>query len=233
MAAPPPSSPPIRAVARGASWMLPASLLGNAARLGLDVYTNGLLSTEDYGLYAAARRVAQLLAFVVLLGMENAVIRAVATARDDAGARGAVRLAVAWTFGASVLVGVLGLGVLRPFAAWIDPGPAAATVLGLGLLSLPLAAFRTVAVSAAQGRGQLRDRAVVMFVAWPLAQLVGLWWLVGVGGRGVVGAMAGANAPLSAPRPTPKSGTRLATGPYTPASSTEPRPASSTWSAHV
>ena len=185
----------VKAIARGTGLLLPATLGGNLLLLVLDQYVNGVLDTADYGLFGAIKRVLQLVGFVVYLGMENAVIRFVAM--DPAGARGAVKSAFAATLGASVLAAA-GLFVLAgPFAAWVDPSPETAEALRIGALSLPLAAVRLVAVSASQGWKVVTHRAVVMFLAWPLVQFVGVAAFaqaMGLGVRGVVLAYVAAMA---------------------------------------
>lgn len=183
----------LRRIARGAGILLPATLFGNALALGLDVYLNGVLGNADYGLFNAVRRVLGFLGFAGLLGMENAVIRFVATAADRAAARGVVRRANQLAVGASALL-ALGLVAGGPWvAARLDPAPATWTVLALGAVSLPLAAWRMVAVSASQGLGVVADRAVVMFVAWPVVQLAAsalLAHALGLGAAGAMGAYA-------------------------------------------
>ncbi|MFN7142795.1 MAG: flippase [Myxococcota bacterium] len=179
----------VRAIAKGTGLLLPATLAGNALLVLLDVYVNGVLGTEDYGLFSAIKRVLQLTGFVVLLGMENAVIRFVATASDGENARGAVRNALAGTLVvSSVAAGVL-VVLAGPFAAWVDPSPSTADALRIGALSLPFAAVRMVAVSASQGWKVVTHRAIVMFLAWPILQFVGIAALAHGLGLGVVGVM--------------------------------------------
>lgn len=193
----------VKAIARGTGLLLPATLVGNLLLLLLDQYVNGVLGTADYGLFGAIKRVLQLVGFAVLLGMENAVIRFVATAATPEAARGAVRHALLGTLAASgIAAGVL-IAFAGPFAAWIDSAPAAglsgasAEALRIGALSLPFAAVRMVAVSASQGWKVVTHRALVMFLAWPLAQFVGIaalaHWL-GLGIRGVMIAYVAAMA---------------------------------------
>ena len=180
-----------RSLVRGAALMLPATILGSAAILLVDVYANHALTLEDYGLYGTVRRLVQILGFVVLIGMENAVIRVVAGAPDGPGARAGVRTALASTVVASVAVGALLAAFAHPLAAWMDPSPETATTIRLAALALPLWAVRTVAVAACQGWGTLTPRALVTFIVWPVVQLLGLavgaTWL----GLGAVGAVAG------------------------------------------
>lgn len=190
----------VKGIARGAGWMLPASLFGNALLFGLDIVVNGVLGTAGYGLFNAVKRVLQIAGFVGLLGMENVVIRLVAVSarRTGEGREGevsgeaAVRTALAATLFVSAAL-AFGIAV-GPTAAWMG---GTRTTLALGALSLPFAAIRTVAVSATQGWGVVRDRALVMFVVWPIAQLLGVGILgsaLGLGVDGVVGAYVGAMA---------------------------------------
>ncbi len=175
-------------VARGAGILLPATLVGNAALLGLDFYLNGVLGNADYGLFGATRRVLGFAGFVVLLGMENTVIRFVAVARAPGEAEAVFRRASSLTVLAALLVTALLWALAPAYAAWIDPDPRTAAVLRWGAVSLPFAALRLVAVSSAQGAGVLSSRAVVMFLVWPVAQFLGFEALVRGMGLGVVGA---------------------------------------------
>ncbi len=187
----------VRSIARGTGLLLPATLAGSALLLLLDQYVNGVLGNADYGLFNAIKRVLQVAGFLVLLGMENAVIRFVAVAREPAGARGAVRSALGLTLAASTAVTVLLLALAGPIAAWLDSSPNTVTVLRLGALSLPFAAIRMVAVSASQGWRVVTHRAIVMYLAWPLAQFAGVALLgswLGWGVRGVMAAYVGAMA---------------------------------------
>jgi O-antigen/teichoic acid export membrane protein len=155
------------AVVRGAGLLLPATLVGNALLLGLDLYVNGVLSTADYGAYGAVRRVLQLGALVGLLGMENAVIRALA----GGGALGPAWRAMRWSGTASLAVA----GALLVVPGWLDVSAAA---MMAGAVSLPFAAVRMVAVSACQARGVMWPRAVALFLLWPIAQFAGMFLLV-------------------------------------------------------
>ncbi|MSQ02274.1 MAG: hypothetical protein EXR71_10360 [Myxococcales bacterium] len=175
---------------RGAGLMLPATLVGSVLLLGVDAWANAHLSLADYGLYGAIRRFVQIAGFVVLLGMENAVIRAVARAPDADAARASVRTAV----GATATVGSLlaaGLYATAPWiAARIDPAEGTVTALRIAAVALPLWGVRTVAVAACQGWGSLLPRALVTFIVWPLLQLAGLWLFVGSWGLAGAGAVA-------------------------------------------
>lgn len=179
----------VQTLARGAGTLLVATLLGNALLLVLDVYVNGVLGNAGYGLFGAIKRVLQLSGFVVLLGMENAVIRAVATASDPASARGAVQKAALATVAASAAAAAALAALAGPFAAWVDPSPETAAALRIGALSLPFASLRMVAVSASQGWKVVTHRAIVQYLAWPVAQMAGVLLLAQALGFGVLGVM--------------------------------------------
>ena len=162
-----------RALARGAGVMLPATLLGNLLLLGLDTYLNGALPLAEYGLYGAVKRLLQIAGFVGLLGMENAVIRAVARAPGAASAQAAVRTAMVATVATSAALALAVYLGADALAARVDDAPSTASALRVGALSLPLASARLVAVAAAQGWGTLVPRALVTFLVWPVAQFLG------------------------------------------------------------
>ena len=170
--------------------MLPATLVGSLLLLGVDAWANAHLSLGDYGLYGAVRRFIQITGFVVLLGMENAVIRAVARAPGADSARASVRTALGAT---AALGSVLATGLFYAapwFATRIDPAEETVTALRIAAVALPLWGVRTVAVAACQGWGSLAPRALVTFILWPVLQFAGLWVLVGSLGLGAVGAVA-------------------------------------------
>jgi O-antigen/teichoic acid export membrane protein len=158
----------------GAVWLL-ATLVGGAALVVLDAWTGRVLGAHAYGAYGALRRVAQFAGFVVLLGLENVVVRHVAVAASAAEARRVLRVAVVTvgvagaTFG-----GVLALasGVLAQVFQLGPDGPEAVRWIAV---SLPLAALRMVAVAAAQGRGHVRARPFVMSILWPATLSLGVF----------------------------------------------------------
>lgn len=179
----------VRAIARGTGLLLPATLVGSALLLVLDQYVNGVLDLADYGLFSAIKRVLQLVGFVVLLGMENAVIRFVASAAGPDAARAAVRSAFVGTVGASTAAALLLTAFAAPLAAWVDPSPATVDALRIGAWALPFTAIRLVAVTASQGWKVVTHRALVMFLLWPVAQFIGIALLCGALGLGIRGAM--------------------------------------------
>ena len=175
----------VRRLARGTGILLPATLVGNALLLGLDFYVNGVLGNAGYGVFNAVTRVMGLAGFVVLLGMENAVIRYVARSSVPDGRSVAMR-AAAWVCGASVIAATLLIVTAPRTAAWVDPSPGTALALQIAAVSLPFAGLRMVAVAAAQGWGEVTPRAVLMFLVWPMAQIIGvtLIWSAGSGSSG-------------------------------------------------
>lgn len=189
---PPPARGHARDLARGGGVLLLATLAGNALLLFLDVYLNGLLSPADYGLFGTVRRVAAFGLFVVGLGVENTILREVAASRGlGPRARGAVGFGLRATLATSV--GAVLLGAPLVWAA--VPAGELRWLWLAALATLPAGALRMVAVAAGQGLGVTLDRAVVMFVAWPLVQLALVALFVqhlGGGLAGAAGAWAGA-----------------------------------------
>lgn len=186
-----PLSDDIRRLARGTGILLPATLLGNALLLGLDFVVNGVLGNAGYGVFNAVTRVMGLAGFVVLLGMENAVIRYVARS-GVADGRSVVLRAAAWVGGGATAVAALLIATAPATAAWVDPSPGTALALRIAAVSLPFAGLRMVGVAAAQGWGEVTPRAVLMFLAWPVLQLAGVAVLSGQGVAGVTAAYTGA-----------------------------------------
>ena len=173
-------------LARGGAVLLLLTLVGNALLLGLDGWINGLLGNEGYGIYNAVRRVLQFGGFVVLMGMENAMIRYAALVDDRDRARILARRAMgivvvaSMTFGALAWCGApsiagaanvaIGDGLPAPTS---PPDPLVVELVRWAALALPLGAVRMVAVAACQGHGRVGTRGFVMFLLWPGAQIAG------------------------------------------------------------
>ncbi len=187
-----------RSLVAGAGVMLPATLVGSAALLMVDIFASHILSLGDYGLYGALRRAVQIGGFVALLGMENAVIRVIARDPDAAAARAGTRGAFAWTFAAAVLLAALTFVAAPTLAQFVDDSPDTVSALRLAACALPFWAIRTISVAAAQGWGSLWPRALVTFVAWPAVQLLGLYIAVYEFSFGVNGAVAGFGVAVAA-----------------------------------
>lgn len=181
----------LKAIARGAGILLPATLLGNTMGLLLDVMLNRLLGNASYGLFNAVRRLVGFGGFVGLLGLENAVLRFVAVAPDDRAAAAVTRRAAGLALAASGLLALGAALTAGPVGAWLDPHPLARWVVVLAALSLPFAALRTVLVAASQGRQVLSHRAWVMFLLWPPSQLLAMLPLIPRWPLPALGAVAG------------------------------------------
>ena len=171
----------VEAVARGGGVMLVAMVLGQALLLGHDMQVNWALSTDAYGIYATCRR-AMLIAFLfVFLGLENAVIRYVSESRadeDDAAVRGTWRAAqLASLLGGLAAAAVLWFGA-GAVAEVMSPGEERlAGALRILSLALPLAAVRMMATSATQGLLVMWPKALILQVAWPAVNIVGVYVL--------------------------------------------------------
>ena len=183
-------------VASGAGVLLPATLVGTVLLLVHDMMVNGSLSTEEYGLYATCKRVLQIGFLLGFLGLENAVIRFVSQAHgkdNPEEVRGAWRKAQAWSLGASGLLAALLVVFANPIAGFFDSGDQASTMLPWALrvlaICLPLAAVRMMTTSASQGLLVMWPKALILQVAWPALNIVGVYLLTVKGGRGLEGVL--------------------------------------------
>jgi O-antigen/teichoic acid export membrane protein len=183
-------------VASGAGVLLPATLVGTVLLLIHDMMVNGSLSTEEYGLYATCKRVLQIGFLLGFLGLENAVIRFVSQASgaqnaEEAG--GAWRKAQAWSLGASGALAALLVLFANPVASFFDSGDQASTLLPWALrllaICLPLASIRMMSTSASQGLLVMWPKALILQVAWPALNILGVYFLTIRGGRGLEGVL--------------------------------------------
>jgi len=173
--------------------MLAAMVVGQGLLLAHDMQVNWALSTDAYGIYATCRR-AMLIAFLfVFLGLENAVIRYVSESRaegDQAAVRGTWRAAqLASLLGGVAAAAVLWLGA-GTVAEVMSPGePRLAGALRVLSLALPLAAIRMMATSATQGLLVMWPKALILQVAWPAVNIVGVYVLAVAMGQGLDGVL--------------------------------------------
>jgi O-antigen/teichoic acid export membrane protein len=183
-------------VAAGAGVLLPATLIGTVLLLLHDMLVNGNLSTAEYGLYATSKRVLQIGFLLGFLGLENAVVRFVSQSKgrnDPAGVRGAWRKAQAWSLGASAVLAALLVLFANPIAGLFDSGDTHTSLLPWALrilaICLPLAAIRMMSTSASQGLLVMWPKALILQVAWPSFNILGVYWFTIRGGHGIEGVL--------------------------------------------
>ncbi len=184
----------VKAVARGAGVLLPATLAGTVLILLNEMLINGVLSTVEYGVYTTCKRVLQIGFLMAYLGLENAVIRFVSQGHSDesdGATSGAWRTAQAWSLAAGIGLGALLWGFAEPIGAFFDsdPSPVLPTALRVLALALPLASIRMLSASASQGLLVMWPKALILQIAWPLGFMVGVGALTVWGGRGLDGVL--------------------------------------------
>ncbi|HNC97118.1 MAG TPA: oligosaccharide flippase family protein [Myxococcota bacterium] len=177
------SSADRQTIARGAGLTLPGTLIGNMLLLGLDFYLNHRLSTADYGAWGSIRRLLTLLGLVGMLGMENALLKRIASGDPAAPV---LRTALGAAVGCS---GILALGLslgAGPLGGWLGSA-SYAPVLLICAFTLPLSAVRLLSVTLSQSYKAVGDRVLVMFLLWPLAQflMLFLWPNTGIQGAAI------------------------------------------------
>jgi O-antigen/teichoic acid export membrane protein len=186
----------MRQVAAGAGVLLPATLVGTVLLLIHDMLVNGNLTTEEYGLYATCKRVLQIGFLLGFLGLENAVVRFVSEGHgtgDSERTRGAWRKAQAWSLAASGTLAALLVVFANPLAGLFGHGDSASEMLPWALrvlaVCLPLAAVRMMTTSASQGLLVMWPKALVLQVAWPALNILGVYVFTVRGGRGLEGVL--------------------------------------------
>ena len=181
-------------VARGAKVLMPATLIGTILVLAHDMLINGLISTEEYGLYATCKRVLQVGFLLIFLGLENAVIHFVSKGRATGNRRAE---AGAWQ-GAQLATLVAGVVLAAVLFVWAEPigslfqkdaGEALPWALRVLAIALPLAALRMMTTSASQGLLVMWPKAIILQVLWPLINLIGVALFVWVLGQGLAGVL--------------------------------------------
>ena len=184
------SSADRQTIARGAGLTLPGTLLGNMLLLGLDFYLNHRLSTADYGAWGSIRRLLTLLGLVGMLGMENALLKRIASGDPAAPV---LRSALSAAVGCSALLALLlSLGA-GPLGSWLG-SDSYRSVLLICAFTLPLSAIRLLSVTLSQAYKVVGDRVLVMFLLWPLAQFLMLFLWPGTGIEGAAIAYTAAMA---------------------------------------
>jgi O-antigen/teichoic acid export membrane protein len=183
-------------VAAGAGVLLPATLIGTVLMLLHDMLINGHLSTEEYGLYATSKRVLQIGFLLGFLGLENAVVRYVSQAHandDSQQIRGAWRKAQAWSLGASAVLAALLVVFANPVAGFFDSGDQASALLPWVLrvlaICLPLASIRMMTTSASQGLLVMWPKALILQIAWPTLNILGVYFFTIRGDHGIEGVL--------------------------------------------
>ena len=164
-----------KTIAYGGGALLLASAFGNGLNYAFGIFLARTLGAEEFGLYALALTIFNILTLVVVFGMDTGAIKFIShhlIEEQHAKARQTLVAAASIAFG-SGLVAAVGLGLLAP--------PLAMTVYGkpemiLSLLffaaAIPLAALTTVLISALQAFQTVRYTIHIKYLWEPIAKFV-------------------------------------------------------------
>jgi len=165
-------------VATGAGVLLPATIVGTVLLLVHDMLVNGVLTNHDYGAYTTCKRILQIGFLISFLGLENAVIRFVASAKERGNndeAVGAWQKAQIWSLGVGGVLAAL-LALFSNPLAGLFPDTGSQDTIAYALrglaVCLPLAAVRMMSTSASQGLLVMWPKAIALQVAWPMVNIV-------------------------------------------------------------
>ena len=182
----------ILGLARGGGLNLVGAVCNQLAGLGITLLIARELGRAQLGRYAQAYALMAILALLSLSGLRTGMLRFVAVhrAERDAGAlRGVVRLGIAFTTGASVLLGI-GLFLGAPWLVEVVfHDERLVLALQFVALALPASTLMDSALAATQGYRTMKPYATIGLIFEPLARL-GLTALLLSRDTGLRGAMA-------------------------------------------
>jgi capsular exopolysaccharide synthesis family protein len=182
----------ILGLARGGGLNLIGAVCNQLAGLGITLLIARELGRAQLGRYAQAYALMALLGLLSLSGLRTAMLRFVAVHRadrDPGAVRGVVRLGIALSTGASLLLAT-GLYLAAPWLVGVAFDDERLVVaLRFVALTLPAVTLTDIALAATQGFRTMKPYALIGLMFEPLARL-GLTALLLSRGLGLRGAMA-------------------------------------------
>jgi capsular exopolysaccharide synthesis family protein len=183
----------ILGLARGGGLNLIGAVCNQLAVLGITLLIARELGRAQLGRYAQAYAIMALLGLLSLSGLRTGLLRFVAVHRadrDPGAVRGVVRLGIALTTGASLLLAT-GLYLAAPWLVGVafDDDERLVVALRFVALTLPAVTLTDIALAATQGFRTMKPHALIGLMFEPLARL-GLTALLLSRGLGLRGAMA-------------------------------------------
>jgi O-antigen/teichoic acid export membrane protein len=169
------SSSDIKTIAYSGGALLIASAVGNGLNYAFGIFLARLLGADDFGLYALALTVFNIVTLIVVFGLDTAAIKFVSHhLQENQESRAAT------TIGTSTIL-AFGSAFVAACALAIAAQPLAMTVYGKRELSLPLALFAaaipfatvsTVLISALQAFQTIRHTIFIKYCWEPIAKFV-------------------------------------------------------------
>jgi O-antigen/teichoic acid export membrane protein len=151
---------------------------GAALAFLLNVAIGRLLGTSEAGLYYLALSIATIASVVTRLGLENTVLRFVASyagEEDWARVRSVLRYALIWSGGASITLALIVIIGAPWIAAGVFDTPPLAPMLAVIILSVLSVNLMTLSSEALKGISMAGSSTLVSSIIYPTIALVLLW----------------------------------------------------------
>jgi O-antigen/teichoic acid export membrane protein len=162
-------------IALSGSAVLFASAFGNGLNYAFGIFLARMLGAEDFGLYALALTIFNMVTLTVVCGMDVGTIKFVShhlVIGQHAKARESVIAATTLAFGSGLLAAI-GLGLLaHPIAVTFYNKPGLVLSLLVFALAIPLATVASVVISASQAFQTVRSTILIKYLWEPIAKFV-------------------------------------------------------------
>jgi O-antigen/teichoic acid export membrane protein len=164
-----------KTIAYGGGALLLASAFGNGLNYAFGIFLARTLGPEEFGLYALALTMFNMLTLAVVFGMDTGAIKFVSHHLGDgqySKARETLVAAAFMAFG-SGLIAAIGLGLLAsPLATTVYSKPELVLSLLLFAASIPFATVAIVLISALQAFQTVRYTILIKYLWEPIAKFV-------------------------------------------------------------
>ena len=164
-----------KTIAYGGGALLLASALGNGLNYAFGIFLARTLGPEEFGLYALALTMFNMLTLAVVFGMDSGVIKFISHHLGEgqsSKARETLVAAASIAFG-SGLVAAIGLGLLaHPLAMTVYGKPELALSLLFFAAAIPFATVALVLISALQAFQTVRYTILIKYLWEPIAKFV-------------------------------------------------------------
>ena len=162
-------------IALSGSAVLFASAFGNGLNYAFGIFLARMLGAEDFGLYALALTIFNMVALTVVFGLDVGTIKFVShhlVIGQHAKARESLAVAGTLAFGSGLLAAI-GLGLLaHPIALTFYNKPGLVLGLLAFALAIPLATVASVLISASQAFQTVRSTILIKYLWEPIAKFV-------------------------------------------------------------
>jgi O-antigen/teichoic acid export membrane protein len=165
----------LKRFAEGAGITFVGKILGAGAQYLYIIVVARILGGESFGLFSLGLTIISLAGVIGLLGLDNGVIRYVASYRaagDKQRVKGAVVKSLQYSFTASVFIGIVLFLAAKPISANIFNKPELGNILKLMSLSLPFWSLMIIALSATKGFQIMRYTVCGRDLFWPISSLI-------------------------------------------------------------